>query len=155
MEGIKDKVLEEYNKGNIVIANIEGLGITKLEDFIQQPVDGLLYDLNRIESVVLTFLSDPKWVNDFAVAKVIRALKTYIDELEKPSENYGWTKHEMKNMLEDVVTVLDLSESMLEKHGPIGTKPAELVRLVLEQKDREIAMLKSGIIKIEENDKNN
>jgi len=51
-------------------------------------------------------------------------------------------------MLEDVVTVLDLSDSMIEKHGPIGTAPAELVRLVLEQKDKEIAMLKAGMVKI-------
>ena len=47
-------------------------------------------------------------------------------------------------MLEDVVTVLDLSDSMIAEHGPLGTPPAELVRLVLERKDREIAMLKVG-----------
>ena len=61
----------------------------------------------------------------------------------------SWTKDEMRAMLEDVVTVLDLSDSMIEKHGPIGTAPAELVRLVLEQKDKEIAMLKAGMVKIE------
>ncbi len=60
----------------------------------------------------------------------------------------SWTKDEMRAMLEDVVTVLDLSDSMIEKHGPIGTAPAELVRLVLEQKDKEIAMLKAGMVKI-------
>lgn len=149
MEDIKEMVLEQYQKGNVVIASFEGLGITKLEDFIQQPAEGILYDLNRIEPVVLTFLPDPKWVNDYAVAKVIRALKDYIAELEDKKTNYGWTKHEMRGLLEDVVTALDLSESMLEKHGPIGTEPAELVRLVLEQKDREIAMLRAGVIKIE------
>jgi len=52
-------------------------------------------------------------------------------------------------MLEDVVTVLDLSDDMLEKHGPAATEPAELVRLVLEQKDREIRNLKAGLKKIE------
>jgi hypothetical protein len=82
MEDIKEMVLEQYQKGNVVIASFEGLGTTKLEDFIKQPADGILYDLNRIESVVLTFLPDPKWVNDYAVAKVIRALKDRITELE-------------------------------------------------------------------------
>ena len=52
-------------------------------------------------------------------------------------------------MLEDVVNELDLSEIMIEKHGPLGTAPAELVRLVLEQKDKEIRMLKAGMVKIE------
>jgi len=42
----------------------------------------MLYDLNRNEAVVLTFLDDPKWVNDYAVCKVIRAMKNRIDELE-------------------------------------------------------------------------
>lgn len=57
-----------------------------------------------------------------------------------------WNKEELENMLEDVVNVLDLSDGMVEKHGPLGTAPAELVRLVLERKDREIAMLKQGFV---------
>ena len=61
-----------------------------------------------------------------------------------------WTKPELENMLEDVVNELDLSEMMIEKHGPLGTAPAELVRLVLEQKDKEIRMLKAGMVEIEQ-----
>lgn len=80
---MKDKILEEYKKGNIVVSGFEGLQISKLDDIINQPVDGLLYDLNRNEAVVLTFLDDPKWVNDYAVCKVIRRLKEKIEELEK------------------------------------------------------------------------
>lgn len=60
-----------------------------------------------------------------------------------------WTKPELENMLEDVVNELDLSEAMIEKHGPFGTPPAVLVRLVLEQKDIEIARLKSGAIRLQ------
>lgn len=82
MEGIKSKILEEYEKGNIVFAGIEGLLVAPLSEFIKQPVEGMLYDLNRGEAVVLTFLPDPKWINDYAVARVIRALKDRIDELE-------------------------------------------------------------------------
>lgn len=57
-----------------------------------------------------------------------------------------WSKPELENMLEDVVNELDLSEAMIEKHGPLGTSPAELVRLVLEQKDREIYLLKQKFV---------
>ena len=56
-----------------------------------------------------------------------------------------WSKEELENMLEDVVNELDLSSCMIEKHGPLGTPPAELVRLVLEQKDLEIYALKNSI----------
>jgi hypothetical protein len=59
-----------------------------------------------------------------------------------------WTKDELDNMMEDVINELDLSGDMIEKHGPLGTPPAELVRLVLEQKDRQITMLKMGMRQI-------
>ena len=47
----------------------------------------------------------------------------------------------MRNLLEDVVNALNLSDVAIETHGPLGTEPAELVKLVLQQKDREIALL--------------
>jgi len=55
-----------------------------------------------------------------------------------------WSKEQLENMLEDVVNELDLSELAIEKHGPLGTAPAKLVRLVLDQKDREIDILRNG-----------
>ncbi|KKN79745.1 hypothetical protein LCGC14_0337670 [marine sediment metagenome] len=60
-----------------------------------------------------------------------------------------WNKEELENMLEDVVNELDLSNLMVEKHGQEGTAPAELVRLVLEEKDKQIRMLKMGMKQIE------
>ena len=59
-----------------------------------------------------------------------------------------WNKEQLENMLQDVVNELDLSEDMIEKHGQHGTAPATLVRLVLEQKDRQIRMLKLGMVQI-------
>lgn len=60
-----------------------------------------------------------------------------------------WTKPELENMLEDVVNELTLSAEMIEKHGQEGTAPSELVRLVLEEKDKQIFMLKRGFKQIE------
>lgn len=60
-----------------------------------------------------------------------------------------WTKEKLENMLEDVVNELDLSDIMIEKHGTLGTTPAELVRLVIRQKDMEISLLKNGFKKID------
>lgn len=85
MESIKDKVLEEYKKGNIVVAGVDGLQGMPLKEFIKQPTKSILYDLNRDEATVLTFIThnNPKRVNDYAVCQVIRALKKRIEELEK------------------------------------------------------------------------
>jgi hypothetical protein len=57
-----------------------------------------------------------------------------------------WNKEQLENMLEDVVNVLDLSDVAIETHGPLGTPPAELVRLVLAQKDATIKMLRAGMV---------
>lgn len=62
----------------------------------------------------------------------------------------AWTKEELENMLEDVVNELDLSDNMIQKHGPLSTPPAELVRMVLYQKDLEIRMLKQGFTEIKQ-----
>jgi hypothetical protein len=59
-----------------------------------------------------------------------------------------YTKEELENMLEDVINELELSQEMIEKHGQESTTPAKLVRLVLEQKNKEIKMLKQNFKKI-------
>jgi hypothetical protein len=60
----------------------------------------------------------------------------------------AWTKKELESMLEDVVNELDLSEDMIAKHGPLATPPAELVRAVIDQKDRQIRMLQNGFVDV-------
>ena len=59
-----------------------------------------------------------------------------------------WTKPELENMLEDVVNELDLSDNIIEIHGPLGTSPAELVKLVLENKDLQINAFKNKFIDV-------
>ena len=57
-----------------------------------------------------------------------------------------YSKEDLENLLEDVVNELDLSDAAIEKHGPLGTAPAELVRLVLAQKDSVIRNLRAGMV---------
>ena len=82
-EIIKDKVLKEWNKGNLVYADIEGLKSIKFEEFIKQPLEGMLYDINRNTATILTFLDDSKWVNDFALTKLLEYYYNRCKELEK------------------------------------------------------------------------
>lgn len=89
MEEIKEKVLEEYNNGNVVFAGVDGLHVMPLNEFIKQDADDILYDLNRCEAVVLSSLPDPKWVNDYAVAKVIRALKVNIVPIDAQKDYFA------------------------------------------------------------------
>jgi hypothetical protein len=87
-ESYKDMVLGEYQKGNVVFMGIEGAMIAPIDKFIEQPTDGILYDLNRDEVVTLTMIKNQKWVNDYAVAKVIRALKRQLEQAEAKIKAY-------------------------------------------------------------------
>ena len=78
-----DLIKQELEKGKVVYRDIEGLHSAILEEFVNQPADGILYDLNRNEAVILQFIDDPKWVNDFACAQVIRYLKKELDDFKK------------------------------------------------------------------------
>jgi len=80
---IKDKILEEYKKGNIVVLTVDGIKIAPLKEIIKQPVEGLLYVLNRDQATILTLINDPKWINDYACMAVICELKRQLLELKK------------------------------------------------------------------------
>jgi hypothetical protein len=82
----KEIVLSEDRKGNIVFMSVEGPQVAPLDKFVDQHIDGLLYDLNRDRASILTNIEDIKWVNDFAVFQVITELKKRLDKCKKVEE---------------------------------------------------------------------
>jgi len=87
----KELVLEGRDEGKVVFLQYDGSGFAVIsapvDEFIKQPADGILYDLNRLEEITLTYIDDPKWVNDFAVALTIRALKDKLEPWWKQMSN--------------------------------------------------------------------
>ena len=82
-EELKKLVLDKRKEGKLVFWPLpDEMVSANISDFIKQPADGILWDLNRSEEVALSFMDDPKWLNDFAVALTIRALKSRIAQLE-------------------------------------------------------------------------
>ncbi len=83
------KILEEYDKGNICYRTIEGVFSQKIENFTKQPLEGMLYDIERDRATVMTFLDDPKWTNDFALTMLLEHYYNRCVELEKKLEEYN------------------------------------------------------------------
>lgn len=85
--GLVEKVVKH---GGIFFMTCDGIRSMSMDDFLSQPADGILYDLNRDEATTVTLAKDGtlgmRWVNDLAVAYVIKALKC---ELDKYKEKYG------------------------------------------------------------------
>lgn len=80
---IKEIVLNARKEGKVVILTFDGFRTIPLKELVEQPIEGLLYDLNRLEEVVMAFMDDPKWINDFACAQVIRYLKKKLEDTKE------------------------------------------------------------------------
>lgn len=79
-EEIKDYVLSEYKKGNIVFQGFDGLYVGPMNTFIKTSAYSMLYDINRGPESILADIDDPKWINDYAAAKIIIELKKQLDK---------------------------------------------------------------------------
>ena len=77
-EKLRDLVFQKEKEGRVVLMTIDGLHEANIDDIVKQPADGILYDLNRDHVTVLTYIDDPKWINDYAVGVVIKKLKSMI-----------------------------------------------------------------------------
>lgn len=57
----------------------------------------------------------------------------------------AWTKQQLEDQMFEIVDILQLSDGMIEEHGPLGTPVPELVKLVMNRKDEEIRLLRQGL----------
>jgi hypothetical protein len=79
VEKLKDVIRSREKDNRIVIEAHDGLMDAYIDDFIKQPLEGMLYDLNRLPEVTMTMINNPKWINDYAVYLVIKKLKEFYD----------------------------------------------------------------------------
>lgn len=76
-------MLEEEKKSNIVYNTPFGLYSANLDTFLSQSTESILYDLNRDFGTILAQIDDVKWVNDYAMSKVVIELKKILAEAEE------------------------------------------------------------------------
>lgn len=80
---MKEKVLSARNDGKVVMWVLpDQLMIAPVEQFVRQPAESILWDLNRGEECALSNTGNVRWVNDFAVAITIRELVKQRDAAE-------------------------------------------------------------------------
>lgn len=76
-------VLAARKDGKVVMGVLpDQLMTAPREEFVKQPADGILWDLNRGEECALWDIPVIRWVNDFAVALTIRKLVEQRDAAE-------------------------------------------------------------------------
>lgn len=93
-------IVEAHKNGEIsYMVDGERIMKARFEDFIDQPADGILFDLNRLPEVTMTLFKKSKssrWINDIAMAYVIKGLKDKIDGLEKKIDELKSNKQKPK-----------------------------------------------------------
>ena len=93
-EELKDFVLNEWREGNIVFRTIDGLHKQKIDDFVKQPIDGQLYDINRDLATCLAFIDEPMGVNNLASHVLLKYYYARCQKLERELEKYGKEEEE-------------------------------------------------------------
>lgn len=70
--------IRELSDDKVAIATIEGIRVYNISDLLNQPVEGLLYDLNRdmVTNYHRLNEGDMRAVNDIAVAKILTRIMT-------------------------------------------------------------------------------
>ena len=63
-----------FDEGCVLFNTCEGVVKMKLEDIVNQPTDGLLYDINRDEATVTTIFDEQKLMNELATINVLKFL---------------------------------------------------------------------------------
>lgn len=100
-EDLKDLILAKKREGKIVFYSIEGLMEDKMEDIIQQPAEGLLWDLNRDMATLLHRASDdnPCWVNDVALSNITEYLVNKVNEITEERDVWKARCEELEKQL--------------------------------------------------------
>ena len=93
-EELKDLVLNEWREGYIVYRTIEGLHKQKIDDFVKQPIEGQLYDINRDMATCLAFIDEPMGVNNFASHVLLRYYYDLCNRLKMELEKHEQQKVE-------------------------------------------------------------
>ena len=87
-EELKDLVLNEWREGNIVFRTIDGLHKQKIDEFVKQPIEGQLYDINRDMATCMAFIDEPMGVNNLASHVLLRYYYDKCEKLKQRLEKY-------------------------------------------------------------------
>lgn len=103
---ILDKIRELKKVNTIVFMTEEGLMTCDIEKIISQPIEGLLYDLNRDDATLATMANSKslRWVNDMALVNVLKFIYNENINLKKEVEDLKLELGEyMKDPFKDIM----------------------------------------------------
>jgi hypothetical protein len=120
-KNLSDLISKKRQEGKVILATIDGFMEADLENLVNcQPVDGLLYDLNRDLVTCLSWVEaseDIVWVNNAASGIVIEYMSKQIDALR--SERDEWRK-DAEKLARCLNGILDSHPYLYVRKGEVG-----------------------------------
>ena len=137
-----DEILEGYKNGQLTYIDREGEHKISVKEFVKTGSDNVLQKLNRTEAVLLKVANAApeklKWVNDYAMMKVINELYESVDDL--------WTKLiEKDTEIERLNNEASASRVSLETEDNVPKEEVEKLIERIEGMETEKQILQSQI----------
>jgi predicted RNase H-like nuclease (RuvC/YqgF family) len=121
-----DKVLSLQADNKIAFMTIDGLQGGPIEDFVKQPIEGQLYDVNRDRATLYSMANENKnkrWINDLALVYMYEYANETIEEQRRHITNLecelDLTRKEIEKLKHHIVEITEKNEQ------PISTKVEE------------------------------
>jgi len=120
---ILEKIREKEKDGMVVFLTLDGFMSAKLEEFIQQPSEGILYDLNRDKITTITMAEaeviDKRWINDYAVAVTIKYLH---ERLTSALAKVTQLEAEVEDLNKEKQRLIQAMQELREYHKDMYTR---------------------------------
>lgn len=112
-----EKILSLQSEDKIAFMTIDGLQYGPIDDFVNQPFEGQLYDLNRDRASLYTMANENKnkrWVNDLALVYLLEYRCSQIRSLNADVVNLkselNLTRKEVEKLKHHIVELTSKNE---------------------------------------------
>lgn len=124
---ILDKVLSLQADNKVAFMTIDGLQYSPIDEFVNQSVEGQLYDVNRDRATLYSMANENKnkrWINDLALVYMYEYANATIEEQRRYITNLecelDLTRKEIEKLKHHIVEITEKNEQPI-----ISTKVEE------------------------------
>lgn len=147
------EIFDSYKSGNIIYITADGMEECPINDFINQTSDNILKALNRTEDIILNVHNRKpdslKWINDYAVANVIKTLKQTLVNTSSAEIKTNSTEDLSHDILQNTYNELFDEKIKLEEQLKTSNDLLDKYKSTIQKDKNEIAILNNKLAILE------
>ena len=147
------EIFDSYKSGNIIYITADGMEECPINDIINQTSDNILKSLNRTEDIILNVHNRKpdslKWINDYAVANVIKTLKQTLVNTSSAEIKTNSTEDLSHDILQNTYNELFEEKIKLEEQLKNSNDLLDKYKSTIQKDKNEIAILNNKLAILE------